>query len=579
MSTERILKKLHFFIKVAKKKKKKMSGKYVYDYLQENHGSIEQAVLHVCEKTGKSYSAVRSAYFRFLKKNPQIPAPTSTHGLSLLTFEEMRLLASVIRYRSMIHRQIGFEMIALFVRQKFKKEVSRSWVSRFLNKFNAIFFSDKGQALSTTRVRNASKADVLNFAEAWDRHVKRSAPLAKQIVNFDEFSIYYRSNELKVLKVFERGSNKNREMPKGTRVGSMVPFVNAEGQVISIAFVMKSRPRNENYFKLEIAVKRHDAFVSPRYPFHVYLTKTGYLDQSTMNLVMEKFRVDWKNSMTRVADSNLDPNGLDCYVLSDQLAIHVENTLRIDAFHDHFEMWPLPKNTSYFSQALDDVPFQTARNFLAREVEFIIEACQEAGVDWKRLLLDMMLHVVEERFTTAVLEAGFRNTKIWPWDKNAFIERGLQELGLSARPTPDAVQAYFEHFEEGVRMIHENLIEKSETVNKDKVVGTAKRKGKVVAIDPRELVFPSKNVSSEDSDSEAVNMEGHDGKKRRRKMPTRIKNLNPADRLCRGNCGKKSQGGTTSWVSCQCGHYFVCTYCLKKEKVAKDFKEHKKNCK
>ena len=58
---------------------------------------------------------------------------------------------------------------------------------------------------------------------------------------------------------------------------------------------------------------------------------------------------------------------------------------------------------------------------IEEEVEFVIEACQEAGVDWKRLSLDMMLHVVEERFTPAVLEAGFRNTKIWPWDKNAFM--------------------------------------------------------------------------------------------------------------------------------------------------------------
>jgi hypothetical protein len=297
-----------------------------------------------------------------------------------------------------------------------------------------------------------------------------------------------------------------------------------------------------------------------------------------MNAVMGVFMMDWKNVMTLSADSELDANSLECYVLSDQLRLHMNQDLRRDVHDDPFEMWPLPRNTSHFSQPLDNIPFQVVRNQFSTLSEELMESCAASGVEWKRYLLSIMLDVVVCGFTPAVLQAAFANTRLWPWSMEGYVSYVRECLGLQPRPVEGSTKEWWKDFADALSMLEQREADAQKERDRSLVVICRKRVRKYVAVDPRDLAREPISMAGELVDASPIESAEPGSNRKRRKMPDALAKLSANERLCRGGCAKSCQGGVSRWRKCVCGRYYVCLSCLARPEVAESYELHRQTC-
>jgi len=387
--------------------------------------------------------------------------------------------------------------------------------------------------------------------------------------------VNYQGGSLKVARAYNRDVDRNCLGARGFRLGSMVNFISADGRNLALFFVLKSAGGENLSVEQTLYLSREVVFSNSGVPVYILWSRSGYVDQDIMNKVMQQFRVVWKTFCTRLPDSVKDKNSLECFVLSDQLKVHHEKTLRLALYNDRIHMWPLVAHSSYFDQPLDDLPYALARKSFNLEAEELTLAALATGHEWKDTLVDLMREIVEKRFTATVIQKAFEHTHLWPWRKDEFLARGKRLCGDAAGREGGGMEEFFTDFDKAVHLLREDDMETVEAAHDGKVEIRVRGAQLATIYDPRDL-FLLDHWTRGDSEEEESSSDGDEAGSPKTRKKMRVEQVAAGHRKCKGESCKKKFCRGKGWLVCKCNAYVLCDSCYRNEKDLSEFVHHVK---
>jgi hypothetical protein len=210
---------------------------------------------------------------------------------------------------------------------------------------------------------------------------------------------------------------------KGRRDGlysSVVPFVSAAGEVISVFYVLASPPGQP-----DLLVPHHRrARDHTGYREYYLTTATGYTNDEIFPAMVAQFEEDFHR---------LYP-GLRVVCYMDRLSSHCTAGLLASLQDKQVSLVLFPSGTTQFFQPLDDVVFALFKNKLRayRDEELTSEPLRTDLQE--HTLLSAMMRALKEALEPGPIKASFANTGIYPWNPDRIRENAQQ-----AFPDPKSV--------------------------------------------------------------------------------------------------------------------------------------------
>jgi hypothetical protein len=206
--------------------KTKLLVPLVLQKLQENE---ELSVISVCEEVGNAHDiapeTLKKAYYRYLHKNQN-----KTHANQKFTdATEIALCAIIIAFSSS-GCALTPTMFLEFVKRSFKTSCSWSWFQSFLTRHSNVIKYKKGATLEASRITSVDQSCLEGFCKTYSRHLSEYNYNAEFIINADESSCDFTTEEVKHLLVGASSSRQARvNLPK-TLLRTILPFVSASGE-------------------------------------------------------------------------------------------------------------------------------------------------------------------------------------------------------------------------------------------------------------------------------------------------------------------------------------------------------------
>ena len=160
-------------------------------------------------------------------------------------------------------------------------------------------------------------------------------------------------------------------------------------------------------------------------------SSTGFLDTTIYRNALRSFCDRW--CLRESCSPDLGSSSLRALVFTDQLAAHKNEEICRECLARNVMLWWLPKNLSHVVQPLDEKAFAGAKQFFYKEVGSLQWDLRVTGLTDNLSLGEVLLISAREALcrmmTVAVVKASFRDTFLWPWDKEEYLEHVRREIG------------------------------------------------------------------------------------------------------------------------------------------------------
>lgn len=268
--------------------------------------------------------------------------------------------------------------------------------------------------------------------------------LASCLLNVDEFLLNVSGAKVTTRRVSVQRRQYNVRGTRPTTVGSIVPFIAADGTLLYSALILQPSANRvkgttvdgKTVFRTLITPTKADAQKWGKRgkcrPNVVIYRNTGCVDGETWHEIAKCF----------VAHVQLHHPGKEFTLLLDNLAAHTElealRMLKGGAVRCVY----LPKNTSHFSQPLDDKVFGSLRRTMTK----LVNACGMsknwfAEANWASIVLEAYEEAAPSSFTPTLICASFRDCGQYPWSPDTLRRRAREAAGVSSQPTESEMQA------------------------------------------------------------------------------------------------------------------------------------------
>ena len=342
-----------------------------------------------------------------------------THGNALLTKQQEDLVLGLLLALSSVNSPITRYQLKKLLALHAKVPVSEATVTRYLKKWSSKIQNRKTKALCHKRVTNATIDQVRLFSASVSLSSERWFMAAENVFNYDETRIALYSNGKLCL---ERVGKRRAEAKgfHGVTLGSLVPFVSADGKVWMSVYIMAAKKGKEEGLGVVPAIKRDQWCITRKsHPVFFAATKTGYNNKVLHEKILNQFTELWR----------LQGSSNHCYVFSDQLRCHHDIPIVKNCLNEGVHLWGLPPNTSHFLQPLDDVPFARYKSELYSNVsERTFDAVLVGETVTKEEIISIALDLDQSVFKPRVIQRGFRDTGLWPFDPKKMETRAANDI-------------------------------------------------------------------------------------------------------------------------------------------------------
>ena len=375
--------------------------------------SIRSACIQVAALHGVRADCLQVAVSRARNKHDIELKRSGHHKLTLV--QEMAIVAVIL---ACARHAVPLSMAkaATVVRHTVPSmsfDAALMWVGRMLKRRSSQLKRRNGKLLAKKRINEGTMGAVRNFVEAVQdgpRYPKHAE------VNVDEMIIYIKQDVGQV--IVESSRDKANAVGRSYKaLGTYVPFVAADGTVLATFYVHKYKevggeivldmPEEVDEPELRTTWKR----------FHV-ASKTGYVTKEAWASIMDKFVEVWKERYP----------GLDCRVWMDNLASHTDEHVVVKAHLQGVHCWFLPKNTTHFTQPLDNLVFAKFKNWIEKKVAERRVASALVGPTTDHHILADVWAAEKKALTTAVITKSFRQTALVPFNAARVLERARDNL-------------------------------------------------------------------------------------------------------------------------------------------------------
>lgn len=155
---------------------------------------------------------------------------------------------------------------------------------------------------------------------------------------------------------------------------------------------------------------------------YVVFTKSGYVNSEVFGQILDKFLECLNNNRP----------GLKTILFMDNLGAHKVYKSIVKLMDAGILVQWLPANTSSVLQPLDDVPFGQLRRGMNKYIaDFGVDQHYWNNVPWGEIILEALADAMHNKLTRSVIQAGFRNTGIYPFEPETIRVRAAKLVGES----------------------------------------------------------------------------------------------------------------------------------------------------
>ena len=314
---------------------------------------------------------------------------------------------------------------------------NKDWPANFFNRHKSVLKLTHEKFIAQKRVSASSLVDVEGFIALMEHKWTRLPQCAFQIANYDESSVMLKGIECEAISSKHR-TVKGRIGPSCRFIGSILPFVSADGNVIMMVYVFPQKSIDESKAKsLTVTIDTVHEIEEGEWPTYYAFSKTGYVNTGLfLNVIKQLITV-------RASKGRTEP----LFLFGDNLAAHRNPTTVATALKANIHMVFFPPNCSHFIQPLDGYPFARFKQVLRRLQEdiflgsYLNNSLQGVGD------LKLSEDALRTSFTPETIRAAFRDTGLFPFNKQLILQRALTNVGIVG-PTPNIV---LQDFKEAIR--------------------------------------------------------------------------------------------------------------------------------
>ena len=402
------------------------------------HSSKEAAALahRGLPKHLSDYSISERALSKWLSRSTE--EKEKEHGNCLLTkAQEIALVALIVTLAAAGMPMIP-AMVIEIVRATHVKDIKWSgwtWWPTFKARHRGSFTPRIAKQLKKQRAdpRMVDRAEA--FCDAYEQVRAANSKQGFAWVNADE-SPLNALNPLLNRKVLSRRGDKKVDFrcPDVGNHVTIVPFIDAAGSVIMVAYVIKTKAvvnkttREIEGYKFSTVLP----YTRPKdddtgYLRYFFFTKSGYTDTTCWKAIIKKFaKVYWHNV-------SLKPNPV---LIVDNHGPHLNADVIRDSQDLGVKTMFLPKNSTHITQPADNGAFAALNKSLARLVRRQLMGRKASGKPSGSSLVDIIMSVAhegeKEAFTPSVIKGAWRRTGLFPYNRDLFVQRVKDAVAIDS---------------------------------------------------------------------------------------------------------------------------------------------------
>ena len=334
--------------------------------------------------------------------------PTSHHGNRLLTEEqEQQLLYSVIAI-SNNNMDWSEKQVQDAAQTLFDVDLCHSTVSRFLKRHSDTLSFQKTTSLGSKRITDDLYEKSIFFAEKMAVYFEEKGFAAREVINYDECRICLSTGGKLIVHRYvskQKVKPQHQQKVKSNHVGTYLPFVSADGQLLASYFIFKSTFDQDG--ESDVVISLPTSFSRTRRGLHpptMFWTDRGYLTKDVFHQIMDHFTSMWQT---------IHP-GLHCCVIGDNLSIHRNLSVIQKCLQNKIYMCYLVANTTHWSQPLDNLLFARLKQEIARTTQALSYA-QVFTDDSLFSLVEIVLSAARRAFIPVTVKKAFNDTNLLPF--------------------------------------------------------------------------------------------------------------------------------------------------------------------
>ena len=432
-----------------------------------------------------------------------------------------------------------------------------SWAYAFMKDHEKFLVSGHGQAMAPSRHRDTMLWMCEKFAADWDREVQQRSMSAKGVINFDEKLVVFRGTNCMFLRALRPDGTKNVIMPKDIRIGSLVSFASADGELVAQFWILKVAVEDDRAVK-KARVSLDRMILDRHYNGKVFfmLSRSGYLDESSFYMLMSRFINLWKVRYSVSADTS-EPSPRHCFLLCDQLRIHRSLEVVLKLVHSNMYPWYFPTMMSYPIQPLDNFPHANFEHNFNSAAGHYVPAALERGQPVHQALQALAQRAALEAMQPPAVIRAFENCHVWPWNRDELIAFCSRELIAETSPAPDRVEEVVRSAENAIRGVERHHAEQVQELRETSAEGDLEGT-------PVHTVFSGEELLRQHKLRLEAQAEAAGRVKRLKEMRQESQGQGSGDTFTTacavGDCPHKFRGGQ-NWEICACYLFVLCPSC------------------
>ena len=172
----------------------------------------------------------------------------------------------------------------------------------------------KTKCLGHKRIASEIVEHVDSFCVYLEEAIVRRRLMAHNCINYDETRLaLYDSGQVKLERIDKRRGDS--KLGLGVTLGSLVPFVSADGVVLMSVIILKATDvENHQMGTIKLPLCSIAHLFRSKHPVYFCATESGYTNKCLNSRILQKFVEHWVERSP----------GLHCYVFSDQLSSHFD---------------------------------------------------------------------------------------------------------------------------------------------------------------------------------------------------------------------------------------------------------------
>jgi len=356
--------------------------------------------------------AFAQAVRRLQKKNAfNATAHFVPHGNQSLTPRQEMHLALIARSYSMC----GAELNAMQMRKAasivFKKSVGDKWYRNFMKRHSMLIKQTKARPMPKSRTNAALRETTNHFVDSVEAMAKWGHFSERTVANTDATILFAKDEKVRFLRVVAI-EKKGGSTDYGSKLGSMQPWVLADGTVVLVAFCWKVAKKAKTAPVFFPAASASGGLRSSKVGFEQlhFVSETGAFTKEMFVRMADEFMKTLMNIRGQ--------KYLETFIFLDNCSYQKDVEMMRRAQQNGFFFIYLPPNSTHVLQPLDVVPFAVFKpllSFAADEQKFLTKL-RNSNMTLKHAMGTATLTAMDQSFKPNVIIAGFKQSGVFPWD-------------------------------------------------------------------------------------------------------------------------------------------------------------------